>query len=150
MLLFLLLLISCWVVAASLVAEQTNAGVAVFVADAASMCGFCRMELLPSVLRARLSAAEVLSLASPVLRRCFRVLMHFVRSATRPSQRGLIPGHSVDVDSLQYLLRRHIYIAGEGDQWFSSPMPAHRRGYLVGFDHPPYGGHDPTIAVCVF
>ena len=39
MFLFLILLISYWVVAASLVAEQTNAGVAIFVADNTSMCG---------------------------------------------------------------------------------------------------------------
>ena len=37
--LFLILLISCWAVAASLVAEETNAEVAVFVADITSMCG---------------------------------------------------------------------------------------------------------------
>ena len=37
-------------------------------------------------LRARLSAAAVNSLCSPVLRCCFRALLHFVRSAARPSQ----------------------------------------------------------------
>ena len=40
MFLFLILLISCWVVAASLMAEKTNAGVRVFIADITSMCGF--------------------------------------------------------------------------------------------------------------
>ena len=44
-----------------------------------------RMELLPSFLRARLSAAAAISLYSPVLRCCFTALSHFVRSATRPS-----------------------------------------------------------------
>ena len=39
MFLFLILVISCWVVAASLVAEKTNAGVAVFITDITSMCG---------------------------------------------------------------------------------------------------------------
>ena len=38
--LFLILLISGWVVAASLKAEKTNVGIAVVVADIASMCGF--------------------------------------------------------------------------------------------------------------
>ena len=30
----------CWVVAASLMAEKTNVGMAVFIADITSMCGF--------------------------------------------------------------------------------------------------------------
>ena len=67
-------------------AEKTNVGMAVFIADVTSMCGSGRMELLPSFLRARLSAAAVISLSSPVLRCCFRALLHFVRSAARPSQ----------------------------------------------------------------
>ena len=50
-----------------------------------------RMELLTSFLRARLSTAAAISLSSPVLRCCFRALLHFVRSAAE---------HSVDVDSL--------------------------------------------------
>ena len=37
--LFLMSLISCWAVAASLVAEETNAGMTVFIADITSMCG---------------------------------------------------------------------------------------------------------------
>ena len=44
-------------------------------------------------MRARLSAASVISLSFPVLRCCFRALLHFVRSAA-------LPGHSVDVDGL--------------------------------------------------
>ena len=35
----LILLICCWVVAASLMAEKTNVGVAVFVADNTYVCG---------------------------------------------------------------------------------------------------------------
>ena len=56
--------------AASLVAEQTNMGVALFVADTTSMSGRVgpgRMGLLPSLVRARLSADAVISLASPVM-----------------------------------------------------------------------------------
>ena len=49
----LIVLISCWFVAASLVAEQTNAGVSVFVADITSMYGFGSD-----------GAAEVISLTS--------------------------------------------------------------------------------------
>ena len=45
-----------------------------------------RMGLLPSFLSARLSAAAVISLSSPVLWCSFRALLHFVRSATKPSQ----------------------------------------------------------------
>ena len=40
MFLFFILLISGWVVAASLMAEKTNVGIAVVVADITSMCGF--------------------------------------------------------------------------------------------------------------
>ena len=40
MFLFLFLLISCWVVAASLMAEKTNVCKGVFIADITSMCGF--------------------------------------------------------------------------------------------------------------
>ena len=36
---FLVLLICCWVVTASLMAEKTNVGVAVFVADNTYVCG---------------------------------------------------------------------------------------------------------------
>ena len=56
-----------------------------------------RMELLPSFLRARLSAAAAISFSSPVSRRCFRSLLHSVRS---PIGRKALPGHIVDVDSL--------------------------------------------------
>ena len=37
---FLILLISFWVVSASLMAEKTNVRMAVFIADITSMCGF--------------------------------------------------------------------------------------------------------------
>ena len=47
-----------------------------------------------------------------VLRCCFRAFIHFVRSAARHSHRPL-------------------YIAGDGGQWFFSPMPAHHRGCLL-------------------
>ena len=40
MFLLFILLISGWVVAASLMAEKTNVGIAVVVADITSMCGF--------------------------------------------------------------------------------------------------------------
>ena len=68
-------------------AENTNVGVAVFVADITYICVVSGlMELLSSFLRARLSAATVISLSFPVLRCCFRALLHFVRSAAKPIQ----------------------------------------------------------------
>ena len=36
---FLMLLLYCWAVASSHVAEETNAGVTIFVAEITSMCG---------------------------------------------------------------------------------------------------------------
>ena len=38
--LFLILVIYCWFVAASFMAEKTDVGMAVFIADITSMCGF--------------------------------------------------------------------------------------------------------------
>ena len=58
---FLILLISGWVVAASLMAENTNVGMAVFIADITCVVSG-RMELLPSFLRPRLSAAAAIVL----------------------------------------------------------------------------------------
>ena len=55
-------LISGWVVAASLMAEKTNVGMAVFIATSHLCMVSGRMELLPSFLRARLSAAAAISL----------------------------------------------------------------------------------------
>ena len=70
----------------SFMVEKPNVGVAVFVADNTSMRGVGSDGAAPSFLRARLFAAAVMSLSSPVLRCCFRTLLHFVRSAARPSQ----------------------------------------------------------------
>ena len=83
---FLIILISCWVVAASLMTEKTNAGVAVFVADTTSVCG-----LKSDGAAALLSACSLVRCCThqfdfPVLRCCFRGLLHFVRSAARTSQ----------------------------------------------------------------
>ena len=74
----LILLISCWVVAASLMAENTNVGMAVFIADITSMCGL-GLDGAGVLLSARLSAAAAISLSSPVLRCCS--LFYFVRWA---------------------------------------------------------------------
>ena len=91
---FLIVLIACWVVAASLVAEQTNAGVALLQIPHLYVVSD-RMEMLFCFLCARLSAAAIISLSCLVSMCCYRALLHFVRSATRPSQ-----DIGVDVDSL--------------------------------------------------
>ena len=71
-------------------AEKTNVGVAVFVANNAynniNYVVLGRMELQPSFLCARLSAPAGNSLSSPVLRCCFTALLHIARPAARPSQ----------------------------------------------------------------
>ena len=95
-----------------------------------------RMELLPSFLRARLSAAAAaISFSSPVSRCCFRALLHSVRSAARPSQ------DIVSTSTAFVSLMQTYCIAGEGGLWFFCPKPAHRRGCILECDHPPYGGH---------
>ena len=83
------------------------------------------MELLSSFVRARLSVASVISLSFHVLRCCFRALIHFVRSAASP------PRIYCRCRQPSYLSRRHLYIEGEGGRLFSSPMPAHHRGYIL-------------------
>ena len=66
--------------------EKTNVGMVVFISDITSMCGF-GSDGAAALLSARsLVAAAAISLYSPVLRCCFRVLLHFVLSAARPSQ----------------------------------------------------------------
>ena len=112
MFLFLIVLISGWVVASSRMAEKTS-----------------RLQLLPSFLRARLTAAATTSLSSSVLRCCF--------SYSTPPLCAINCKASQDIVSMStafYLLRIHHYIEGEGGQWFSSTKPAHRRGCLLECD----------------
>ena len=82
---FLIVLISCWVFAASRKAEKTNVGMAVVIAasrmagktnvrmavviaDITSMCGFGSDGAVPSFLRARLSAAAGISINCYILK----------------------------------------------------------------------------------
>ena len=101
------------------------------------------MELLSFFVRARLSAASVISLSFTVLRCFFRVLLHFVRSAAMPSQ---------DIVSMStaYISHADMFISKVRVAVCSPPkIPVHHRGCISECDHHPYGGHDPTIAVCV-
>ena len=101
------------------------------------------MEMLSSFVRARLSAASVTSLSFPVLRCCFRILLHFVRSAAMLSQ---------DIVSMStaYISHADMFISKVRVAVCSPPkMPVHHRGCISECDPHPYGGHDPTIAVCV-
>ena len=77
---------SCWALAASLVAEETMREWQSLLQTSHLCVDSDRMDQLPSFQHARLSAAAVISLSSPVLRCNFRALRHFVRSAARPSQ----------------------------------------------------------------
>ena len=66
---FLILLICCWVVAESLMAEKTNVGVAVFLQVTHTyVCGFGSDGAAALLLLARLSAAAVISFSSSVRR----------------------------------------------------------------------------------
>ena len=73
-------------------------------------------------------------LSSPVLRCCFRALLHYVRSSARPSQPS-------------YLFRRHLYIAGEGGRWFSSPATTIRSPLEPGTRHTTYLVYPSDIVV---
>ena len=94
------------------------------------------MELLPSFLRARLSAAVAISFSSPVSRCCFRAHLHFVQSAAWPSQ------DIVSMSTAFMFLTKTSWYRRWGRPVVLFPMPAHRRGCLLECDHPPYGGHD--------
>ena len=110
------------VVAASFMAEKPNVGVAIFVADNIYMCGFGSDGAAALLSACSLVRCGSRQFVSTVLRCCFRALLHFVRSAARPSQ---------DIVSMSTA--------------YSSPMPAHHRGCLSECDHPPYSGHEATI-----
>ena len=84
--LFLILLISGWVVPHRLWLKRPMWEWQSFKQTSHLCVVSGRIELLPSFLHARLSAAAAISLSSPVLRCCFRPILHFVRSAARPSQ----------------------------------------------------------------
>ena len=128
MFLFLFLLISCLAVSASLVAEETKEGVAVFVAEITSWCGIG-------------SGGVAALLSACLLVRCFS--HQFVFPCLQMLFRGTpplcvascndLPGHNPS-----YISRRHLIIAGEGGRWFSSSMPARRRGWLLGCGRLPY------------
>ena len=96
--------ISCCTATASLMVDETNGRVTVFVAEVESTCclGSDWIDALVSAGSRRVRCCSQ-QFISPVLICYFRVLLHFV----------------------------------------------HRRGCLLGCNHPPFGGHDPTIAVCV-
>ena len=67
-------------------AENTNVGMAVFIADITSMCGFGSdgaAALLSACSFSRCSSHQFVFSCLEVL---FRALIHFVRSAARPSQ----------------------------------------------------------------
>ena len=89
---FLILLICCWVVTASLMAEKTNVGVAVFVAGNTYMCGFGS-----DAAAALLSACSLVRCCShQFVFPCLEVLLQGTPPPCTISCKAL-PGHSVDV-----------------------------------------------------
>ena len=89
------LLISCWVVAASLMTEKTNVGMAVFIADITSMCG-CGSDGVAALLSA---CSLVRCCSHQFLFPCLEVLLQGTPPPCTISCKTL-PGHSVDADSL--------------------------------------------------
>ena len=125
-------------------AENTNVGMAVFTADISHLCVVSgRVELLPSFLRARLSADAAISLSSPVLR------FFLEHSPTLCDLLQCPPKTQYRCRQTSYRLRRHLYIAREAG---GSPpkIKAYRRGCILENDHPPHGGHDPPILHYVY
>ena len=141
---FLILLICCWVVAASIMAEKTNMGVAVFVASNTYVCGFGS-----DGAAALLSACSLVRCCShQFVFPCLEVLLQGIPPPCTISCKAL-PGHSVDADSL------HIYCADIFISQVRAACGSPPKCQLIvedvflECDHPPYGGHDPTNAVCV-
>ena len=85
------------------------------------------VELLPYFMCARLSASAVISLFHPVFRSCFRAHLHLGRSPATLSQ-DIVSMSTAFISVTQTSILNN---AG-----------------LLECDYPPYGGHDPTIAVC--
>ena len=103
--LFLILFLSCWVVAASLMAEKTNVGMAVFIADITSMCGFGS----DGAAALHSGCSFVCCCSHQFLFPCLEVLF----SSTPPLcaiSCKTFPGHSVEVDSL-HISYADIYIS---------------------------------------
>ena len=92
---FFILLICCWVVTASLMAEKTNVGVAVFVADNTYVCG-CGSDGAAALLSA---CSLVRCCSHQSVFPCLEVLLQGTPPPCTISCKTL-PGHSVDADSL--------------------------------------------------
>ena len=92
---FLILLICCWVVTASLMAEKTNVGVAVFVADNTYVYG-CGSDGATALLSA---CSLVRCRSHQFVFPCLEVLLQGTPPPCTISCKTL-PGHSVDADSL--------------------------------------------------
>ena len=90
-----ILLICCWVVAASLMAEKTNVGVAVFVAGNTYVCG-CGSDGAAALLSA---CSLVRCCSHQFVFPCLEVLLQGTPPLCTISCKTL-PGHSVDADSL--------------------------------------------------
>ena len=92
---FLILSICCWAVTASLMAEKTNVGVAVFVADNTYVCG-CGSDGTTALLSA---CSLVRCCSHQFVFTCLEVLLQDTPPPCTISCKTL-PGHSVDADSL--------------------------------------------------
>ena len=94
---FLILLICCWVVTASLMAEKTNVGVAVFVADNTYVCG-CGSDGATALLSA---CSLVRCCSHQFVFPCLEVLLQGTPPPCTISCKTL-PGHSVGIDTMSW------------------------------------------------
>ena len=114
--LLIILLISRWVVAASFTAKKPNVGVAIFVADITSMCGFGS-----DGAAALLSAYSLVRCSShPFVVPCLELLFQSTHPLCAISCKAL-PGHSIDVDSL-HISYTYIFIWKVGSAGCSPPQ----------------------------
>ena len=89
-----------------LVAKETNLGVAVFIADITSMCGFGSdgAAYLPTYCVLVCPLLQPSVCLPPVLRCCFRALLHFVQPAAMPSQ-DIVSMSTAFTSRMQTILR---------------------------------------------
>ena len=137
---FLILLICCWVVTGSLMAERPMWEWQSLL-QITHVCG-CGSDGATALLSA---CSLVRCCSHQFVFPCLEVLLQ----GTPPPCKIIcktLPGHSVDADSL-HISCADIFISQV--RAASGSPPQCQPGCLLGCDYPPYGEHDPTNAVCV-
>ena len=115
----------CSVVAASLVAVETDVGETISATKVTFVCGLWSVGVVAFLSAVSSSCFCIHHFFSPFVRCWFRVLLHIIRSAARSSQ------DSVLMKVLSCLSCTHPRSAAVGDLWISFQTPTHHRECLL-------------------